>query len=235
LKADSFFFNFAVIYNYMNIWISLGFLVLAYLMGSVSSAVWLGKLMRGVDVREMGSGNAGFANVIRNLGPWVGIPVLIIDTMKGFLAVKLALMIPGLESGSEQMHIWQIFYGMAALLGHLFPIFTGFRGGKGVATGLGIVIALYPLGALLSFTVFLIAFLASRYWSLGSMMAGISFPLFVLFLFPGTNVPLSVFSWIVAAMLLITHQKNIDRILKGKERKARLFALRSKHKGENPS
>jgi acyl phosphate:glycerol-3-phosphate acyltransferase len=215
----------------MNIWISVGFLILAYLMGSVSSAVWLGRMMRGVDVREMGSGNAGFANVIRNLGPWVGIPVLIIDTFKGFFAVQLAYLIPGIDNGSEALHMWQILFGIAALLGHLFPIFTGFRGGKGVATGLGIVLALYPIGALLSFVVFLIAFLASRYWSLGSMMAGISFPLFVLFLFPGTNVPLSIFSWIVAAVLLVTHQKNIDRILKGSERKASLYLKSRKNKG----
>ncbi len=207
----------------MNLWISIGFLVLAYLMGSVSSAVWLGKLMKGVDVREMGSGNAGFTNTLRNLGPWVGIPVLIIDTLKGYLAVQLVFLIPGIDNGSEVQHFWQILYGISALIGHLFPIYTGFRGGKGVATGLGIVLALYPLGALLSFVVFLIAFLASRYVSLGSMMAGISFPLFVLFLFPGTNVPLSAFSWIVAGVLLLTHQKNIERIISGNERRACFF------------
>jgi acyl phosphate:glycerol-3-phosphate acyltransferase len=207
----------------MNIWISLIFLVLAYLMGSVSSAVWLGKLMKGVDVRNLGSGNAGFANVMRNLGPLVGIPVLIIDTLKGYFAVQLAYLIPGIESGSDALYFWQIIFGMAALLGHLFPIFTGFRGGKGVATGLGIVLALYPLGALLSFSVFLVAFLISQYVSLGSLLAGISFPLFVMFLLPGNNVPLMVFSWVVAALLLVTHQKNIDRILKGEERRARIF------------
>jgi len=88
----------------MSLWISIGFLVLAYLMGSVSSAVWLGKLMKGVDVREMGSGNAGFTNTLRNLGPWVGIPVLIIDTLKGYLAVQLVFLIPGIENGSEVQH-----------------------------------------------------------------------------------------------------------------------------------
>jgi acyl phosphate:glycerol-3-phosphate acyltransferase len=207
----------------MNIWISIVLLILAYLMGSVSSAVWLGRLMRGVDVRKLGSGNAGFANVMRNLGPWVGIPVLIIDTLKGYLAVQLAYLIPGIGWGSETLYFWQIVFGMAALIGHLFPIFTGFRGGKGVATGLGIVLALYPFGALLSFVVFLVAFLISQYVSLGSLMAGISFPLFVMFLLPGDNVPLMVFSWVVAAVLLVTHQKNIDRILKGQERRAALF------------
>lgn len=210
----------------MNIWISIMFLVLAYLMGSVSSAVWLGRLMKGVDVRNMGSGNAGFANVMRNLGPLVGIPVLIIDTLKGFLAVQLAYMIPGIDTGSEGLYFWQIIFGMAALLGHLFPIFTGFRGGKGVATGLGIVLALYPVGALLSIAVFLIAFLLSHYVSLGSLLAGISFPLFVMFLLPVDNVPLMVFSWVVAALLLVTHQKNIDRILKGEERRASIFKKR---------
>lgn len=212
----------------MNIWISAIFLVLAYLMGSVSSAVWLGRAMKGVDVRELGSGNAGFANVMRNLGPLVGIPVLVIDTLKGYFAVQLAYLIPGVESGSEALYILQIIFGMAALVGHLFPIFTGFRGGKGVATGLGIVLALYPLGALLSFVVFLIAFLASRYVSLGSLMAGVSFPLFVLFLLPGDNVPLMVFSWVVAAVLILTHQKNIDRIIKGQERRAGLFTKKKR-------
>jgi len=179
--------------------------------------------MKGVDVRNLGSGNAGFANVMRNLGPVVGIPVLIIDTMKGYFAVQLAFLIPGIESGSETLYFWQIIFGMAALVGHLFPLFTGFRGGKGVATGLGIVLALFPLGAILSFGVFLIAVLISQYVSLGSLLAGISFPLFVLFLLDGNNIPLIVFSWVVAALLLVTHQKNIDRIFKGEERRASIF------------
>lgn len=207
----------------MNIWISIIFLILAYLMGSVSSAVWLGRWMKGVDVRDLGSGNAGFANVMRNLGPFVGVPVLIIDTLKGYFAVQLAYLIPGIGWESEALYFMQIIFGMAALVGHLFPIFTGFRGGKGVATGLGIVLALYPLGALLSFAVFLIAFLISQYVSLGSLLAGISFPLFVLFLLPDNNVPLIVFSWVVAALLLVTHQKNIDRIFKGQEHRAVIF------------
>jgi glycerol-3-phosphate acyltransferase PlsY len=207
----------------MNIWISIAFLILAYLMGSVSSAVWLGRIMRGVDVRELGSGNAGFANVMRNLGPVVGIPVLVIDTLKGFFAVLLANLIPGVEAGSELLYAIQIIFGMAALVGHLFPIFTGFRGGKGVATGLGIVLALFPLGALLSVAVFLIAFLISQYVSLGSLLAGVSFPIFVLFLLPVNNIPLIIFSWVVAILLLLTHQKNIDRILKGQERRAAIF------------
>jgi len=197
-------------------------------MGSVSSAVWLGRWMRGVDVRELGSGNAGFANVMRNLGPLVGIPVLIIDTMKGYLAVQLAYLIPGVSSGSEMLYICQIVFGMAALLGHLFPIFTGFRGGKGVATGLGIVLALYPLGAALSLAVFLIAVIASHYVSLGSMLGGVSFPVFVMFLLPNHNVPLLVFSWVVAGLLLLTHQKNIDRILKGQERKIGIFSRKDR-------
>jgi len=207
----------------MYIWISIAFLLLAYLMGSFSSAVWLGRLMRGVDVREMGSGNAGFANTMRNLGPWVGIPVLIIDTLKGYLAVQLAFLIPGVHAGSETLYLWQIIFGMAALLGHLFPIFTGFRGGKGVATGLGIVLALYPFGALMSLGIFMIFVLISHYVSLGSLMGGISFPLFVMFFMPGDNVPLKVFSWVVAVLLIVTHHKNIDRILKGEERKTGIF------------
>ena len=192
-------------------------------MGSVSSAVWLGRWMKGVDVRHLGSGNAGFANVMRNLGPQVGVPVLVIDTMKGFLAVGLAYLIPGLESDTEIFYVAQIAFGLAALLGHLFPVFSGFRGGKGVATGLGIVLALFPLGALLSLAVFLIALLISQYMSLGSLLAGISFPLFVMFLEPTDNVPLIVFSWLVAVLLILTHQKNIDRILKGQEHRAVIF------------
>ncbi len=192
-------------------------------MGSVSSAVWLGRWMKGVDVRNLGSGNAGFANVMRNLGPQVGVPVLVIDTMKGFLAVGLAYLIPGLESDTEIFYVAQIAFGLAALLGHLFPVFSGFRGGKGVATGLGIVLALFPLGALLSLAVFLIALLISQYMSLGSLLAGISFPLFVMFLEPTDNVPLIVFSWLVAVLLILTHQKNIDRILKGQEHRAVIF------------
>ena len=207
----------------MNIWISIVFLILAYLMGSVSSAVLFGKLLRGVDVRDMGSGNAGFANVLRTLGPSVGIPVLLIDVLKGFFAVQLAYLITGIETGTELFYFFQILFGVGALIGHLFPIFYGFRGGKGVATGLGIVLALFPLGAVLSLVVFVIALLISQYMSLGSLLAGLSFPLFVMFLLPVDNIPLIVFSWLVAVLLILTHQKNIDRILKGQERRVPIF------------
>lgn len=210
-------------------------LIAAYLVGSLSPSVWLGKVFRGVDVRDHGSGNAGFTNVLRVLGPGLGIPVLLLDIAKGMVAVKLATWLPLGLATEELIMLWMIFYGLAAILGHLFPLFTGFRGGKGVATGLGVVLIIFPYGALLSLGIFLVVFTISRYVSLGSILAGVSFPLFVLFMFHKKSIPLAIFAWTIAALVVFTHRKNIDRILKGTERRARIFMRRRKKRTQSPA
>ncbi len=196
---------------------------MAYLLGSIPTAVWIGKAFYNVDVREFGSGNAGATNTFRVLGKKAGIPVLIIDILKGCLAVLLSYF-SGLQSGSNDFISLQLGLGIAALLGHIFPIFAGFRGGKGVATILGIVVCICPQASVLALLVFLITLFSSRIVSLSSMLAGLSFPIVLIFVLGNTNPILSVFSIIVALLLIITHRKNIKRLIAKQESKVVLFA-----------
>ncbi len=198
-------------------------LIAAYLLGSIPSAVWIGKIFYGIDVREYGSGNAGATNTFRVLGKKAGIPVLIIDVLKGYIAVQLATLIGNYLPGTQQFVNFKLTLGVAALLGHIFPIYVGFRGGKGVATLLGILSGVHPPAALVCAGVFAITFLFTRYVSLSSMMSAIVFPVIIMFRFNETIPSLNVFSMFVAVLVLITHQKNIERLLKGKESKVQFF------------
>lgn len=193
--------------------------IIAYLLGSIPTAVWVGKWFYGVDVRNEGSGNAGATNTIRVLGAKAGIPVIIVDILKGLFAVWLMQsFIP--ETTSPDLKIYyEIIAGLIAVVGHALPVFAGFRGGKGVATLLGIGIALYGWAVLFSVGIFLLVVTVSRYVSLGSILAGISFPLFVIFYFSITNPGLVALSIFAAFFLLWTHRKNIKRLLTGTENK----------------
>lgn len=203
------------------------FIILAYLIGSIPTAVWLGKHFYNVDVREFGSGNAGATNTFRVLGKKAGIPVLIIDILKGSLAVALAYF-SNLTTHSNDFINLQLGLGVAALLGHIFPVFAGFRGGKGVATILGIVICILPLASVLSLTVFLTVLFSSKIVSLSSMLAGIAFPIILIVGLSNTNPILTGFSITVAVLLIITHRKNIVRLLNKQESKVQLFAVKAK-------
>ncbi len=194
-------------------------IVLAYLAGSIPSAVWAGRLFHGIDVREHGSGNAGATNTVRVLGWKTGIPVLIFDLFKGWLAAMLPRFLNAAPEGSETLMILQIVCGLAAILGHVFPLFAGFRGGKGVATTFGVLLALHPLLTLTCAGIFLLVLLASGYVSLGSMTAVAMFPLLLVTLFRTPSVWLIVFSAIVAVAVIITHKKNIKRLLRGEEKR----------------
>jgi glycerol-3-phosphate acyltransferase PlsY len=194
-------------------------LIFSYLLGSVATAVWTGKIFHGVDVREHGSGNAGATNVIRVLGWKTGVPVLLIDVLKGWLAAMLPVIFNLAGHDTAQMTNFQILAGICAVLGHIFPLFAGFRGGKGVATIFGVLLAIHPLVTLSCLGVFLIVLFISGYVSLSSMSAGVAFPVFLLFFFDTPSVFLKVFSVVVAAALIITHRKNIKRLLKGEESK----------------
>jgi glycerol-3-phosphate acyltransferase PlsY len=192
----------------------------AYLLGSIPSAVWIGKMTRGVDVREHGSRNAGATNTMRVLGVKIGIPVLLIDVFKGFTAVVLAWLSSAFVHGSNDFVTFQLALGALAVLGHVFPIFAGFRGGKGVATIVGVLLALHWQATLVAIAVFFITLFISKYVSLGSLMMGLSFPASVFFIFPKDSISLKIFSIAVCVLLFITHRKNIYRLLKGKENKA---------------
>ena len=193
--------------------------VLAYLAGSIPSAVWAGKLFHGIDVREHGSGNAGATNTIRVLGWKTGIPVLIFDLFKGWLAVMLPEFLDAAPEGSEPMMVLQIVCGMAAILGHVFPLFAGFRGGKGVATTFGVLLALHPLLTLTCAGIFLLVLFISGYVSLSSMTAVAMFPILLVTVFRTPSTLLIMFSIVVAVAVIITHAKNIRRLLRGEEKK----------------
>lgn len=199
----------------------------AYLLGSIPTAVWWGKRFYEIDVREFGSGNAGATNTFRVLGKKAGIPVLIIDIIKGSASVLLAFL-SSYEPGSNEFVNLQLGLGIASLVGHVFPIFAGFRGGKGVATILGVVICLTPVTSACVLGIFLTVLITTRYVSLSSMTAGVSFPIFLNVVLKNQNETLLVFSIFVAALLIITHKKNITRLLKRQESKVNLFAKKIK-------
>jgi acyl phosphate:glycerol-3-phosphate acyltransferase len=196
--------------------------LLAYLLGSVSSAVWIGKILFRKDPRNAGSGNAGATNAFRVLGPWAGIAVLLLDILKGWVAVALVLWIQPELAFSSNLSFLQVLAGAVAVTGHVFPIFTGFRGGKGIATLVGVLIYLYPLPFLVVVSVFLLVFLLTEYVSLGSIISGIAFPFIVILVFQITEVPLIVLSIAIALFIPVTHQKNIQRLLRGQENRIRI-------------
>lgn len=209
-------------------------LLTAYLIGSIPSAVWVGKRFYDIDVREHGSGNAGATNTFRVLGKKAGIPVLMLDILKGFIAVSLVWYDhPSISHELVPFTNLKLAFGFCAVLGHIFPIFAGFRGGKGIATLLGIVLAVHFQAAVCSLALFVVILSITKYVSLGSMLAGLAFPFFVLFVFHTRVASLTIFSSVVALLIVITHQKNIQRLLNKNENKTYLFGKRHKIAGLN--
>ena len=197
------------------------FILLAYLTGAFPSAVWVGKTFYKIDVREFGSGNAGATNTFRVLGKKAGIPVLIMDVFKGWICVNYISFLTNIPQTVEAVFEIQLAFGIAAVIGHLFPVYTGFRGGKGIATLLGLLIGLHFVAALYSILVFVIVLITSKYVSLSSLIASIAFPIFVVLILGSTNLSLNLFAFFVPILSLITHQKNIERLLRGEETKVK--------------
>lgn len=191
--------------------------LLAYLLGSIPNAVWYGKVFYGIDVREHGSKNAGATNTLRVLGNKPGFVVLFLDLFKGFLAAMLILFIPNQVAGSNSFILLQICLGALAVIGHVFPVFAGFRGGKGIATLLGIVIALNYWLALVCFVLFMAIVWVTRYISVGSMTSALLSPIIVLALFHWQVNALFYFCCVVAVLVLYTHRANIQRLINGNE------------------
>jgi glycerol-3-phosphate acyltransferase PlsY len=177
--------------------------------------------LKGIDVREYGSGNAGATNTFRVLGKKAGIPVLLLDVLKGYLAVNLAWYTPYVPSTEIYINL-QLTFGIAAVLGHVFPVYVGFRGGKGVATLLGFMIAVFPEAALISILVFVLTLLFSKYVSLSSIFAGLFFPFGVYYLSENVVPTMMIFAVFVPVLLIATHQRNIERLVRGDENKVRL-------------
>ena len=200
------------------------FLLLAYLIGAFPSAVWLGRTFYNTDVREYGSGNAGATNTFRTLGAKAGVPVLLMDILKGWIAVYLVYFVTDNQLMSDEKFFeLKLVFGIAAVIGHLFPVYTGFRGGKGIATMLGFMLGIYWQAALLSALVFIFTFIISKYVSLSSIIASLAFPFIVIVILGinNTNTSLIIFSIFVPILSLITHQKNIERLIRREENKAK--------------
>jgi len=200
--------------------------VIAYLLGSIPSAVWVGKKWYGVDVREAGSKNSGATNTFRLLGKKAGIIVLLLDIFKGLLAVILPVIIFNSEfhelMQTEVIHV-QIICAITAVFGHVFPLFASFKGGKGVATSLGIVIGIHPPTALLCLLIFLVIFVITSYVSFGAIISALLFPVMLIFVFTETDPWLITFSLVLSLAVILAHRKNIGRLLKGEENKMKLF------------
>ncbi|MCI0922291.1 glycerol-3-phosphate 1-O-acyltransferase PlsY [Sphingobacterium rhinopitheci] len=208
----------------------IGIVILAYLFGSIPTAVWFGQAFYGVDVREYGSGNAGATNTFRVLGKKAGTIVMFVDILKGWTATNLPYLLDSSIVGdpnSPHFVNFQLALGVIAVLGHLFPIFAGFRGGKGVATLFGMILAIHLSAALCCVTVFVLCLLITHYVSLSSILAGFTFPISLALVFKTTVPSIMLYAIAICALILITHQKNIERLLKGKESKIYLFKRKS--------
>lgn len=189
----------------------------AYLVGSIPASVWWGRLFHGVDVREHGSRNAGATNTFRVLGWRAGVPVLLIDIAKGFLPVRLLPNLTDLEPDTAPWMWLRLALVFAVVIGHLYPVFAGFRGGKGVATSLGGTLAVHPGAAALCIGVFALVFLLSRYVSLGSLCAAVAFPIAVALVFRETSPVKLGFAVALCLLIFYTHRQNIGRLLRGEE------------------
>lgn len=193
--------------------------ILAYMLGSIPTAVLVGKQFFKLDIRNHGSGNAGATNTIRVLGLKAGIPVLLFDVFKAWLAVSLSLWLNNPEYSPNQHTIYQIILGGLAVLGHVYPVFAGFRGGKGVASLVGVVIFLYPAPFLFILVFFVLMMVFTRIVSLSSVTSSIIFPLEAIFIFGVRSVPLIVLAICIAIFVPFTHRENIKRLLNGTEKK----------------
>lgn len=201
------------------------FSLIAYFLGSIPTAVWVGKAWYNLDVREHGSKNAGATNTFRVLGKKPGIIVLLVDIIKGALATFLPTLFIVVETPADKdflIHL-QILAAIFAVMGHVFPVFANFKGGKGVATSLGVIIGLQPLAALFCLIIFLVIFIITKYVSFGAIIAAIAFPFVIKFIIGEDSLWLIGFSVLLSCLVILAHRKNIKRLLRGEESKMNLF------------
>jgi glycerol-3-phosphate acyltransferase PlsY len=208
--------------------------VLSYLVGSIPGSLWSGKLLYGIDLREYGSGNAGATNAFRVLGWQAGVLSTVVDMGKGALATgviaKLTLFGPlpsfGLVAAEADTFV-ALLAGVIAVLGHMFPVWAKFNGGKGVNTAAGVLLALTPITTLITIAVFAVVLLTSRYVSLGSITAAVAFPTVVAIRKYVFGIDLSlgllIAGLVLAAAILIAHHSNIQRLLEGNENRISSF------------
>ncbi|HSQ44719.1 MAG TPA: glycerol-3-phosphate 1-O-acyltransferase PlsY [Ginsengibacter sp.] len=205
-------------------------IITAYLIGSIPTALIISKSFFGVDIREYGSGNMGATNTFRVLGAKFGTIVMIGDMLKGILAVALYNLLPYYLTNELDRTNLMIGLGLAAVLGHIYPVWAQFRGGKGVATLFGMLLAIQPVVAASCVGVFLLVLFLTRYVSLSSILAGVALPICVLWVYNEKEVFYRVFAVAVAALVVLTHQKNISRLLKGNENRVPILKYRDRKK-----
>ncbi len=193
-------------------------LIIAYLLGSIPTSVWVSKGIYGIDIRTKGSGNAGATNTIRVLGWKAGIPVLLFDVFKGWLAVSIAVLFNQDYLTGDHYLIYKVSLAISAVLGHIFPVYIGFKGGRGVATLLGIGIALYPVAVWLTLSVFIIVLLITRIVSIASVLSAMSLPFIVIFLLNDQHTYLVYLSIAIGVFIPLTHWSNIKRLINGQEK-----------------
>jgi acyl phosphate:glycerol-3-phosphate acyltransferase len=207
-------------------------ILLAYLIGSIPTAVWISKTFFDIDIRDYGSGNSGATNTYRVLGSKWGTIVMVVDMLKAIVAVKLALLLPNSDNDIYLVNM-QLGLGLAAVVGHIFPIWAEFRGGKGVATLFGMVLGIQPNVALCCVGVFVLVLYLTRWVSLSSILASVAFPVFILVIFNEPEKLYRVFAITVAMLVLLTHQKNIGRLIKGSENKVPILKYRDRRRQRN--
>ncbi|MCO6495091.1 MAG: glycerol-3-phosphate 1-O-acyltransferase PlsY [Bacteroidetes bacterium] len=212
--------------------IILGLSFLAYILGSIPSSIWVGEALYEKDIREFGSGNAGATNTFRVLGTKAGILVLMMDVSKGLIAASLPWLLGFVDIYSARFVNLQLLFGLMAVVGHVFPVFANFKGGKGIATLLGMVIGIHYVPALICISLFLIVLFSTKYVSLSSILATISFPLLLIFIFKPDEPLFVAFGISAAIMVILTHQKNIKRLVAGNESKANI-RIRKRMKGRD--
>jgi glycerol-3-phosphate acyltransferase PlsY len=205
-------------------------IIFAYLIGSIPTSVWVSRRFFEIDIRDYGSGNAGATNTYRVLGAKWGTLVMIVDMLKGIAATSLYIFLPHYMHDEWDRTNLMVGLGLAAVVGHIFPLWAGFRGGKGVATLFGMIVAIQPLVAVCCVGVFMLVLYLTRFVSLSSVLAGISFAVFILFIFNDDVTLYRVFSVAVALMIILTHQKNINRIINGTESKVPIFKYRDRRR-----
>lgn len=210
-------------------------IILAYCIGSIPTSVWISKHFFNIDIRDYGSGNAGATNTFRVLGKKWGTIVMICDITKGLIATSLVLLLPNYQTSELYKTNMMIGLGLASVLGHIFPIWANFKGGKGVATLFGMALAIQPAVAGLCVAVFLLVLYLTRFVSLSSIMAGVSFMVLILFIYNEPEDFYRAFAVIVALAVILTHQKNISRILNGTESKVPILKHRDKRKSKRNS
>ena len=205
-------------------------IILAYLIGSIPTAILISKRFFGIDIREYGSGNMGATNAFRVLGPKYGTIIMVLDILKGMAAVGLFWLLPYYINNELERTNFMMGLGLAAVLGHIFPVFAQFKGGKGVATLLGMLIAVQPLVAVCCVGVFVLVLYLTRYVSLSSILGAIMLPVCVLWIWNEDELSYRIFALLVAALVIITHQKNIGRLLKGNENRVPILKHRDRRR-----